>query len=267
MNFPVKLCTIKGNLVFMNTFYPKVAVASICTALGLALGVSPEVKAASFTLEPTITFEVIDYSERVVDDGYYVYEYDGVGDYARVNDYFWVVVVREAQVGRFAEFNMNSFSLLPNKVIRSVLFETQISSFEFYTGSPDKPDSLSIFGYVGNGREDISDFEAGVFLSSVDISSSSPGDILSFDVTRFVNQRVTNADAFTGFALRVPNGSVYLGGDSFPGTPLRMVVETADVAEPVPEPTTIIGSAIGLCLGGWLKRKKSSQQNKTLPQP
>ena len=250
----------------MNTFYSKVAVASICTTLGLALGVSPEAKAASFTLAPTITFEVIDYSERISTEIGYIYEYDGIGDSARVNDYFWAVVLREAQVGRFAEFNINSFSLLPNKVIRSALVETQLSSFEFYTGAPHKPDSVSIFGYVGNGTEEASDFEAGVFLSSVDISSSSRGDILSFDVTRFVNQRVTNTDTFAGFALRVSTGTVSFGGDNFSGTPLRMVVETADVAEPVPEPTTIIGSAIGLCLGGWLKRKKSSQQNKTIPQ-
>lgn len=32
--------------------------------------------------------------------------------------------------------------------------------------------------------------------------------------------------------------------------------------QPVPEPTTIFGSAIALGLGGWLKKKKSSQQNK-----
>jgi hypothetical protein len=30
----------------------------------------------------------------------------------------------------------------------------------------------------------------------------------------------------------------------------------------VPEPTTIFGSALALGVGGWLKRKKSSQQNK-----
>jgi hypothetical protein len=34
MNFPVKLFAIKGNLVFMNNLYHKVAVASVCTALG-----------------------------------------------------------------------------------------------------------------------------------------------------------------------------------------------------------------------------------------
>jgi len=32
--------------------------------------------------------------------------------------------------------------------------------------------------------------------------------------------------------------------------------------QPVPEPTTIFGSAMALGLGGWLKQKKSSQQNK-----
>jgi len=30
----------------------------------------------------------------------------------------------------------------------------------------------------------------------------------------------------------------------------------------VPEPTTIFGSALALGVGGWMKRKKSSQQNK-----
>jgi hypothetical protein len=53
------LFTIKGNLVFMNNFYHKVAVASIfCTAIGFALGTSEEVKAATFTLTPTIQFGI-----------------------------------------------------------------------------------------------------------------------------------------------------------------------------------------------------------------
>jgi hypothetical protein len=129
------------------------------------------------------------------------------------------------------------------------------------------PGSLGIFGYVGNGTAETSDFEAGVFLSSVDISSSSTGDIFNFDVTPFVNQRVSNGDAFAGFGIRALN----LGGRR-PGRVIylypsaRLIVETADVAEPVPEPTTIFGSAIALGVGGWLKRKKSSQQNKTTPQ-
>jgi hypothetical protein len=259
MSFPVKLFTIKGNLVFMKNLYHKVAVASVCTALGFALGASPEAKAASFTFAPTITFEVIDLEEGPS-------RFDGLGDLVFPGNFDTVVRGTVGEAAEFAEFNIGSFSLAPNTVISSAIFQAEIYSFQtFGLGvSATNPGSLGIFGYVGNGTVEASDFEAGVFLSSVDVSSSSPGDILSFDVTPFVNQRVSNGDAFAGFGIRALNlGSLTLGGANFPGIQPRLIVETA---EPVPEPTTIFGSAIGLGLGGWLKRKKSSQQNKTTSQ-
>jgi hypothetical protein len=55
-------------------------------------------------------------------------------------------------------------------------------------------------------------------------------------------------------------------GDATLNQDASLIITTVDVAEPVPEPTTIFGSAIGLCLGGWLKRKNSNRQNKTTPQ-
>ena len=246
----------------MNNLYHKVAVASVCTALGFALGANEEAYSATFTLAPTINFEVIDYSEwrdRGFED--YVYDGDGVGDWVRMEDYSFFGDIREAEGRLFAEFNIDSFSSVPNEDINRVLLQTQFGGW----GLAANPPSFGVFGYVGNGTGDLSDFGAGVSLSSVDLSSSSPGDLLSFDVTPFVKQRVSNGDSFAGFGFRTLDygGLVSLGGDSFPGYPLRMVVETTDVAEPVPEPTTIFGSAIGLGLGGWLKRKKSSQQNKT----
>ena len=252
----------------MSRLYHKVAVASVCTALGFVLGASPEAKAATFTLEPTITFGVIDWGYQVwnEEENYLYYEFDGVGDLILNDDQDSFGRVRDVDLAHFAEFNIDSFSLLPNKVIRSVLLQTQILSFEYYIGSDFNPGSVSIFGYVGNGTAETSDLEAGISLNSVDTSSSSPGDILSFDVTRFVNQRVSNADAFAGFAIRALNpGYVQIRGNNSLGTPLRMVVETAD-AEPVPEPITIFGSAIALGVGGWLKRKNLSRQNKTMPQ-
>jgi hypothetical protein len=89
-------------------------------------------------------------------------------------------------------------------------------------------------------------------------------------VSPFVNQRVSNGDAFAGFGIRALNlGGLFLNNyDPFNPSSIkpRLIVETADVAEPVPEPTTIFGSALALGLGGWLKRKKSSQQNKTTSQ-
>lgn len=265
MSFPVKLFTIKGNLVVMNNLYHKVAVASVCTSLGFVLGASPEAKAASVTFAPTITFEVID-----LEDQYYFGgpgRFDGLGDVVFPGNFDTVVRGTVGEAAEFAEFNIGSFSFAPNTITRAI-FQAEILTFLVYGlgVSATNPGSLGIFGYVGNGTVDASDFEAGVLLSSVDVSSSSAGDILSFDVTPFVNQRVSNGDAFAGFGIRALNfGSLALN-NNFSDSQPRLIVETTDVAEPVPEPTTFFGSAISLCVGGWLKRKKSSQQNKTTSQ-
>jgi len=250
----------------MKNLYHKLAVASVCTALGFVLGASPEAKAASFIFAPTITFEVID-----LDDQYYFGgpgRFDGLGDLVFPRNFDTVVRGTVGEAAEFAEFNIGSFSFAPN-TITSAIFQAEIYSFQTFGLGVGflNPGSLGIFGYVGNGTVEASDFEAGVFLSSVDISSSSPGDILNFDVTPFVNQRVSNRDAFAGFGIRALNlGALTLGGANFPGIQPRLIIETADVGEPVPEPTTIFGSALALSLGGWLKRKNSSRQNKTTSQ-
>jgi hypothetical protein len=257
----------------MNNLYRKVAVASVCTALGFALGANKEASAATFTLAPTISFQVIDdgYGDPGDENTSPYYPRDGVGDrfWMQDSNNFFVGKVRPVELRLLTEFNIDSFSSVPNADISRVLFQTQL----YFAGSSDweyfNPRSVGIFGYVGNGTGDLSDFGAGELLSSVDVSSSFRGELpLSLDVTPFVKQRVSNGDSFAGFGFRVlrGGGSFSVGGNSFPGYPLRMVVETADVAQPVPEPTTIFGSAIGLGLGGWLKRKKSSQQNKTTSQ-
>ncbi len=243
----------------MNNLYHKVAVASVCTALGFILGASPEAKGATFA--PTITFEVGD------GDSFKGISFDGRGDYLGVGSAGYIYRGVRHDKGPFAEFNISSLSLAPNTVISSAVLQTQIRDFPrtgYGVVNDTQPGTLGIFGYVGNGGYDLSDFEAGVILSSIDISSSSPGDILNFDVTPFVNQRVNNGDAFAGFSIRALNlGSVAIGS---PGKHPRLIVEIADVAEPVPEPTTIFGSALALGVGGWLKRKNSSLQNKTASQ-
>jgi hypothetical protein len=57
--------------------------------------------------------------------------------------------------------------------------------------------------------------------------------------------------------------SASIGGQDVKGS-FKPVTQEVEV-QPVPEPTTIFGSALALGVGGWLKRKKSSQQNKTTP--
>jgi hypothetical protein len=264
VSFPVQLFTIKGNLVFMNNLYHKVAVASVCTALGFALGANEEAYSATFTLPPSITFIADDFNNNVGSS------FDGRGDSAFPDNFNDVVRGTLGERASFAEFNIGSFSLAPNRVISSAVFQAQVADAGLagFGVIGTFPNSLGIFGYVGNGIVEASDFEAGVFLSSVNVSISSAisREILNFDVTSFLNQRVSNRDAFAGFGIRALSFGGLTLDPNLSSIQPRLIIETADVSEPVPEPTTIFGSGIGLGLGGWLKRKKSSQQHKTTSQ-
>jgi hypothetical protein len=248
----------------MSNFYYKVAFASVCTALSFILGANKEAKAATFSLSSTITFEGVDAPGLPNDT------FDGRGD--RIYSKIANISVAKGTLGETAlltEFNIDSFSFAPNTVINSAVLQVQIFSLTLFGLGVDNiiPSSLGIFGYRGNGTAEPSDFEAGVFLNSVAISSPSVGDILSFDVSPYINQRVSNRDAFAGFGIRALNlGGLFLN-DSNSGVRPRLIVETADVAEQgVPEPTTILTAAVALSWGGWLKRKNSSQQDKTKSQ-
>jgi len=254
MSFSVKLFTLKRNLVFMNNLSHKVAVTSVCTALSFVLGASEEVKAATITVPPTIQFGVSirNYPFGPAFPPQLSPDFDSV---------FYAPVPSGGSQTRLAEFNISSFLIAPNTIIKSAVFQDKLSQVlgNHFGG----PITLRIFGYIGNGTAEASDVDNGVFLSSVNISSLSPGDTFNFDVTTFVNEQVSNGNPFAGFAIKTFEfNGVSLGGTDALGRS-SLVIETVDAAEPVPEPTTIFGSALALSLGGWLKRKKLSPQNKT----
>jgi hypothetical protein len=282
----------------MNNLY-KVALVSVCTALSFTLEANTEAKAATFSLTASTKF--------FIDDIYPLNNIDGVGDRllnSRYDNEFSESslpdLYRFPTVGRignvsiiekerraFYEFNTGNLSLPPNTAIHSAVFYQPIEEAQRTTGQNRFLSlDLEILGYVGDGRPDLSDFGAGVTLGMRDaVSLSTPprcypypygycntkynGGFLIVDVTEFLNEQVSNRDAFAGFVgIRV---EIY---NSFPGDSLAnngiatlsdnpyLIIDT----EPVPEPTTIFGSAIGLCLGGWLKRRKSAFPNKTTSQ-
>jgi len=247
----------------MNNLYRKVAAASVGLALGFTLGGNKEGKAATFTLadpeiffvqgydstwEPRIFDSRPDTNPNSVPSVYKLY----AGSHRRA----------------FYEFDIGNLSLAPNTVIRSAILKTPIRNASHF-GNGDL--FLILSAYVGNGRADLSDFDAGESISwgkVIDANSSPriPRDSIDFDVTRFVNERVNSRDDFAGFGFRIDadhvlNSEATMRDNN--NAPPSLIIETADATEPVPEPTTIFGSALALSLGVWVKRKKASQQNKT----
>ena len=242
----------------MNNLYHKLAFASVCTALGLALVANKEAKAAVFTLTPTPSYSVGDTKEQ-----------DGLGDYIFGSVSLPVGIIKgegyRDEYRAFYEFNLANLSLAPNTAISSVIFGVKANTISSY----GRWSRLDAHGYIGNGQADVSDFEAGEYLDgrylySVLLNTTIPGikpsPFFYFDVLPFISQRITNNDTFAGFSLRSDGAYLALNEDA------SLTIITVDAAEPVPEPTTILTAAVALGWGGWLKRKNSSQQDKTKSQ-
>jgi len=242
----------------MNNLYQKVAFASVCTALSFALVANKEAKAAVITLTPTFSLSVGDRENQ-----------DGLGDYISGDVPLPVGIINgegnRQEYRALYDFNLANFSLAPNTAISSAIFRVKANAISSY----DRWSRLDLHGSIGNGQADVSDFEAGEYLEgrylySVLLNTTIPGikpaPFFSFDVLPFISQRINNNDTSAEFSLRMNDGYLTLNEDA------RLTIITADVAEPVPEPTTIFGSALALSLGGWLKRKKSNHQHKTTSQ-
>ncbi len=226
----------------MNNLYSKVAVASVGIALAFALEANKEVKAATIILTPATSFTLTD------GNGYY----GGVPFHVGINNTY--------ESRAFYEFNVGSLSLPSNTAISKAIFRVRADSI--YAGH--RSFAMNIMGYIGNGQPDYSDYEAFHSLLTYTQLGSPPEYRFNYYfndvVTPFVNDLISKNNAFAGFRVQVANSAGYLALND---RDARLIITTVDVAEPVPEPTTIFGSAIALGVGGWLKRKNSSRSNKT----
>jgi hypothetical protein len=248
----------------MNSLYLKIAVISVCTALGFALGTNKEAKAATFSLTNT--------------NGYYLADRDrdGLPDFGFGGGNLPVGIGKlrdtdesyRGEYRAFYEFYILSLFTDSNRVISSAILQTRVDSIEW--SAPYFP--LQAYGYTQNDKVDfLKLYNAGEYLDQKYFEFSvneEPQGIATFNVLPFINQSIKDNNNFAGFIIRFLNdvpytdneGFIYL--DSF----AHLTITTVDAPEPVPEPTTIFGSALALGVGGWLKRKKSSQQNKTTSQ-
>ncbi|WP_414529959.1 PEP-CTERM sorting domain-containing protein [Nodularia chucula] len=200
-----------------------------------SLVISQPVKAANFTFSPTVTFEVI--------DGGFSGEFDGLGDEVFPNNFDTVVLGAQGESAEFAEFDLAEFSLPPLQVITSAIFQAEIYSIQTSGlgaafGIP--PRSLGVFGYVGNGEVNASALQAGTLLNTIDTSTVIGGEIITFDVTSFVQNLVSNGDRFVGLAIRAQDpGALTLGGANFPGITPQLIITTAPITSSVPESANV----------------------------
>jgi len=92
-------------------------------------------------------------------------------------------------------------------------------------------------------------------------ASKIPDDKISYKSTQSLGHPAEHFDLFeANLSAQVAHGAKNV--DYIRSWILKVEGEHKEV----PEPTTIFGSALALGVGGWLKRKKSSQQNKAAPQ-
>jgi hypothetical protein len=250
----------------MNNLYRKVAVASVCIVLSFALEPNKEVKAGPpqhvFDFTSTRSFIVVDTNQ------------DGLGDYAYNPIPVLAVGQRfEEEYRSFYEFNIAQLLTSPRGIdyaslsVNADSFGTRLNSGSRYGPSFQ----LEVYSYDYPGENigtPFSVFESGEYLSSTRKFSEITPYYLSFNVLPFIKEKVKNKSAFVGFGIRDTYNYKTSSDDEKGILYLKKEARLTTIAppEPVPEPTTIFGSAIGIYLGGWLKRKKSTLQNKAKSQ-
>jgi hypothetical protein len=251
----------------MNKLYHKIAVAFACTGLSFTLVANKEAQAATFNLIPTTKFAIAEtFAPSPPGSGSVLLGESEDGGGASTTRVFLRRYSDEAieQKRQLYEFNIGSLAFDTNTIITRAILDIPLDNVTSSSGYM----SLALYGYVGNGRPDIGDSRAGGFLDSQDALYRYPFHQAEFDVTSFVSQRVSNGNGFAGFRVLANPGPLQPGVSQVTGSASFSYGNNQPtlIIETVPEPTTIFGSALALGVGGWLKRKKLSQQNKTTSQ-
>jgi hypothetical protein len=233
----------------MNNLYHRFAVASVGIALGFALGANKEATAATltFTFTSTRSYWVVDTNyDKVVDDGT---DYPGPR-YVGINNEEGSPPWERGEYRSSYEFNIADLPLDSNTRIKSATFQTRIESVGYI--DTHNNNFVSAYGFTEYSPL----IDNGEYL---DYDTLYGGDRrLIFNILHFVvNQKINNNNNSFGLSIR-PITEVFFT--------LPYQANLTITTEAVPEPTTIFGSALALGVGGWLKRKKSSQKNKTTPQ-
>ena len=200
------------------------AYATACLFMVVTLGGAPVLADSVFTIEdPPVDCEVVDAEP-----------FDGYGDngpYSTFND---ALLGTLGECRSMAEFDISPFSVPPGEYISSATLEVVITEIEIYGlgVNGETPESVGVDGYVGNGVEELSDFEAGDgnLLDSLPTPDPQVGQLLTFDVTSFVTEIVNAQEQWVGLTVRAETfGGLWVTeGGVYP----KLTIETETEPEP-----------------------------------
>ena len=176
-----------------------------------------------FTIEdPPVDFEVID-----ADDGGEHF-FDGIGDFGPFYTFNDAVLGSFGEARSMAEFDISPFTVPPGEYISAARFEVELTSIDVYGLGVDGeiPESLAVDGYVGDGTDELSDFQIadGNLLYSIPTPDPYVGQVLSFDVTAFVAGLVDAQETWVGLTVRAETfgGLMMEEGGGFP----KLIIQT-----------------------------------------
>jgi len=167
--------------------------------------------------DPPVDFEVIDADP-----------FDGIGDngpFATFND---ALLGTDCEARSMAEFDISTFSVPPGEFISSATLEVLITDVGIFGCgvNGETPIGIAVDGYVANGVQELSDFQAGDgnVLYSVATPNPQIGQVLSFDVTAYVSDLVNAQESYVGLTVRAESfgGLMANEGNGYP----KLTIET-----------------------------------------
>ena len=180
--------------------------------LALVIWSTPAVADSMFTIEdPPIDFEVVDAEP-----------WDGYGDNGPYDTFNDALLGTLGECRSMAEFDISSFSVPPGEVISSATFGVRITDVDIFGLGVDgeNPESLAADGYIGNGVQELSDFEAGDgnVLDSVGTPHPEIGQVVIFDVTSHIISLVDAEEQYVGLTVRAESfgGLMMQEGGTYP---------------------------------------------------
>ncbi len=205
----------------------------LCSILQASLA-----RAANFSLNPIITFEV--------GDGFFGQPFNGQGDNDAVfpGNFDTVVLGTFAENSENAEFDLGKISIPTQETITNATYQvTVLPNLTFGSGATgQRPSSLAVRGYLGNGQPDASNFQAGTILDTASVSPEYIEETLNFDVTSFIQNIVSERSNIPGFGIRAQSiGGITLDRGTFSGKGPKLIISTAPIKTTVPEPGLTFG--------------------------